>query len=315
MDNENILLSICIPTYNRETILEKTLYNLVNNPDYNDYEIEIVISDNCSTDNTQNICLNYSSKYRNIKYKKLDENIGANLNMSTVLSMGTGKYLKLINDYVSFKEGMLKKIINTIKSSDEISDIYFYGNIGFLNNNKTVEVNSVDEFVLNVSYWVTWITNFGVWRKDFEKIENKDRFAYLYFPHMDWTFNLVGKSKSNTIIFDDFYQCETDLGRRGGFNYFEVYITNYFAIYSEYLNSKQISQDIFLIEKKRYYLKFLISNIINYIIFNNHKFDSKGGFKILIYNYYYHNYFYFGLIKLILLIIRNIFYKIRNKIL
>lgn len=53
MENKRPLLSICIPTYNRAEILDKTLFLLFSNPDFNVDEIEVVVSDNCSTDHTK----------------------------------------------------------------------------------------------------------------------------------------------------------------------------------------------------------------------------------------------------------------------
>lgn len=55
MENKRPLLSICIPTYNRAEILDKTLFLLFSNPDFNVDEIEVVVSDNCSTDHTKQL--------------------------------------------------------------------------------------------------------------------------------------------------------------------------------------------------------------------------------------------------------------------
>jgi abequosyltransferase len=46
------LLSICIPTYNRSQYLKQALETYVSNAAFDD-EVEIVISDNASTDNTE----------------------------------------------------------------------------------------------------------------------------------------------------------------------------------------------------------------------------------------------------------------------
>lgn len=51
--SEKPLLSICIPTYNRAEYLAKSLDTLVCLPEFNSSEVEVVISDNASTDNTQ----------------------------------------------------------------------------------------------------------------------------------------------------------------------------------------------------------------------------------------------------------------------
>ena len=48
--NSNILLSICIPTYNRADCLELTLAKL--QPQINRSDIEVILSDNNSSDET-----------------------------------------------------------------------------------------------------------------------------------------------------------------------------------------------------------------------------------------------------------------------
>lgn len=66
MKNKQPLLSICIPTYNRSTYLEEALCNIINDTSFSD-DIEIIISDNASTDNTQEIVSKYIKHYSNIK--------------------------------------------------------------------------------------------------------------------------------------------------------------------------------------------------------------------------------------------------------
>ena len=53
MNNTQPLLSICIPTYNRAKILDRALENI---------ERELVIFNNCSKDDTQEIVYKYINK-------------------------------------------------------------------------------------------------------------------------------------------------------------------------------------------------------------------------------------------------------------
>ena len=51
------LLSICIPTYNRCSYLKKTLESIVSQKIFETTDlVEIVISDNCSSDGTADVC-------------------------------------------------------------------------------------------------------------------------------------------------------------------------------------------------------------------------------------------------------------------
>ena len=62
------LVSICIPTYNRCKYLESSLKKYIEEPEFQTGLVEIVISDNASTDNTEILCRKYASEYSNIKY-------------------------------------------------------------------------------------------------------------------------------------------------------------------------------------------------------------------------------------------------------
>ena len=58
------LVTLCIPTYNRSQFLEKCLAQIVCQKGF-DERIEVVILDNCSTDNTKEIVKSFTKKYNN----------------------------------------------------------------------------------------------------------------------------------------------------------------------------------------------------------------------------------------------------------
>ena len=68
MNNALPLVSIGLPCYNEEKFLEQTLNSLLEL----DYEnIEIIISDNASTDSTPTVCNEYREKFpQKIKYHR-----------------------------------------------------------------------------------------------------------------------------------------------------------------------------------------------------------------------------------------------------
>ena len=97
MESKCPLLSICIPTYNRSYILKYVLEKYVSDSEFDD-DIEIVISDNTSTDDTEQICMFYVEKYTNIRYYRNKENV-RDANFLMVLDYAHGEYLKLLNDW------------------------------------------------------------------------------------------------------------------------------------------------------------------------------------------------------------------------
>ena len=101
MNDKQPILSICIPTYNRADVLDLCLTSIVQNKAFSE-EIEVVISDNNSTDNTSSIALKYIEKYQNVFYNRNSQNIGAEKNFIKVLELANGKFKKLHNDYSLF---------------------------------------------------------------------------------------------------------------------------------------------------------------------------------------------------------------------
>lgn len=83
------LVSIGLPIYNEERFLSQTLDSLL----AQDYEnFEIIISDNASTDATNNICQDYCRESRKIKYLRFDKNMGQGANFPKVLIEAQGDY-------------------------------------------------------------------------------------------------------------------------------------------------------------------------------------------------------------------------------
>lgn len=88
------LVSIGIPTYNRaNSSLPETLKSVLNQ-DYPD--IEIVISDNCSTDQTEEYITSINDP--RIKYIRQATNIGPTNNYNACLNAATGDYFLLLHD-------------------------------------------------------------------------------------------------------------------------------------------------------------------------------------------------------------------------
>ena len=114
------LLSICIPTYNRADLLSDVIESIVKQEVFQiSDDVEIVICDNCSTDNTAEVAQNFTEKFPNkVFYYKNEKNIGFD-NFERVMSHGNGEFLKLNNDTLIHKENSLKTMLNIIKSNRE----------------------------------------------------------------------------------------------------------------------------------------------------------------------------------------------------
>ncbi|MEM7293034.1 MAG: glycosyltransferase [Pseudomonadota bacterium] len=85
------LVSIGMPVYNGEEFLAESLETLLGQTYKN---LEIVVSDNASTDRTAEICQDFADRDQRIKYYCAEENRGSNWNFSQAFRLSTGDYFK-----------------------------------------------------------------------------------------------------------------------------------------------------------------------------------------------------------------------------
>ena len=129
----NSLVSICIPVYNSENTIKVTLESVLEQTYSN---IEIIVIDNCSTDNTWQIINSFTDS--RIKKFKNDTNIGMVRNWNKCLEYATGVYVHfLCGDDVLTPDSIEKKV-NLADADDGISLVF----------SATEIINEADEVVL-----------------------------------------------------------------------------------------------------------------------------------------------------------------------
>lgn len=108
--NENIVLSICIPTLGGSDRLEEGLKRIF---EYKGHDIEVVISDNDTTGKIQPTLSKFADD--RLQYYANDRNYGAFYNWIKVLTYGKGKYLLTLNDIDWIAKGGLPAIVDFLK--------------------------------------------------------------------------------------------------------------------------------------------------------------------------------------------------------
>ena len=78
---EKPLISIGMPVFNDRDFIERSIQSLLNQTFCN---FELIISDDCSTDGSQDICLWYANLDSRIKYIRHAKNIGISNNIKFV---------------------------------------------------------------------------------------------------------------------------------------------------------------------------------------------------------------------------------------
>ena len=110
-------LSIGLPVYNGEEYLAESLDALLGQT-YEDFDL--VISDNASTDSTQEICLQYAAKDPRIRYIRLPRNIGAAPNHNYVFAECRSELFKWASHDDLYGRELLQRCVDALDERPEV---------------------------------------------------------------------------------------------------------------------------------------------------------------------------------------------------
>lgn len=123
----NKTVSVITPVYNAGRFIAGTIESAVNQT-YK--EIEIVLVDDCSKDNSAEIIFELKKKYTNIIYHKQPKNQGAAVARNTALNLATGRYVAFLD---SDDIWLPEKIERQIALMDDKKSPFCYAAIDFMN--------------------------------------------------------------------------------------------------------------------------------------------------------------------------------------
>ena len=130
------LVTIAIATFNGEGTIEKCLESAIKQS----YpRIEIIISDDCSTDSTEEICMKYAVLAKQIKYHKNEARLGMMNNYNSLLAIAEGEFFVLF-DQDDFREldYIEKAVIEMLNPKVEIA----MGSVTVIFNGKQMHINT-----------------------------------------------------------------------------------------------------------------------------------------------------------------------------
>ena len=133
IDNK-LLLSICIPTYNRPKHLENCLEAIfISKKNCKSLNFEVCISDNGSKHNIKSIIQKYKNKI-DIKFNRFSRNFGITRNFLKAVEMASGEFVWTIGN----DDLILPKTLQTIEK--------------LLNKNKDIDYYFMNAQILNVEF-------------------------------------------------------------------------------------------------------------------------------------------------------------------
>jgi glycosyltransferase involved in cell wall biosynthesis len=99
-------VSICLTTYNRGPVLGKSIDSLLEQS-FGDFEL--IVSDDRSSDRTEEICREYASRDPRVRYFRNPENLKMPGNLNAAIGRATGEYVANVHDGDVFRRDLIEK--------------------------------------------------------------------------------------------------------------------------------------------------------------------------------------------------------------
>ena len=118
-------VSVVVPTYNYARFLDEAIPSVLNQT-FTDFELIIV--DNCSTDNTDAVVKKYLSDSR-VSFYKNETNLGLVGNWNKCLEYATGEYIKFLCADDKFHPQILERFVRIMEQHPTIAIVTNYSDI------------------------------------------------------------------------------------------------------------------------------------------------------------------------------------------
>lgn len=267
---ERKLLTIAIPTYNRSGYLDLCLSKLCAQAKPFEKILEILVSNNNSSDDTESVVQKYRDDGCQIKYRKNEGNIGSGANVIKCFEIATSTYVLIMGDDDFLVEGALERIVNVL-NNNSIGVLYLSA-YPYIENYvaekaelfRTDDLRIYDDltqFFARVSFNLTFISSVVV-RKDFVDPDvDIGQFEDSFLPQLSWTYSVLfnPKNKFNAVLNQHAVAARTD--NSGGYPVCEVFATNLTTI-SDYFIGRGVDAKYFDIIHSRLIKNYFPSRLL-----------------------------------------------------
>src|ERR1700733_4834649 len=200
MPPERPLLTIAIPTYNRHDCLAQLLEVL--GPQLsNESRVELVISDNASSDDTPGVVAAFRAKGFTLRYTRNETNMGADVNFLRCYEMARGEYVWIFGDDDIIVPGGLRVVLGCLE--DRKYDLLYLKAQGFQGKYKigpqaeftgnVQRFSTPRDFALYTYTHLTFISANILRKASLESIPHEDfsKFVGTCLVQLSWTFSLL----------------------------------------------------------------------------------------------------------------------------
>ena len=242
------LLTLAIPTHNRAGCLQELLFSLAEQ--FNDEpRVELIISDNASTDETPTVVTGFAERGLRVRYIRNAENIGADANFLQCFEQAKGKYVWLFSDDDLLVPGGLAKIISYCGEADY--DLIWVSAYSFGRDHAprtaeqrrdAIKISDSTEYVKRIHVHLTFITGNIINKETVLKAGTKE-FSSLNgtgLGQLGWTYTALNRFSRGLYIEEKLVAMREN--NTGGYKLFQVFGPTLARITNKWLESANLGR-------------------------------------------------------------------------
>lgn len=268
------LLSLCLPTYNRAECMRRQFLRLLTLSADELSKIEIIVSDNCSTDETEQICHDFNTRL-SFRYLRNDENVGPDDNFLQCLHEARGQYVWLLGDDDYLRTEHISPLLHFLEN----------GRYGLVHIDKPTRsgraeiFNDIDRFICKVGVMITFMSS-NIFRREPALTVDYNPYRGTNLLQVPMYLEAALRTEENVILHRRYYDAATMNASNGGYNLMKVFVKNLSEILDDYEERGLPPHATLVVHNK--IGDFIFPYVFNYLILRkDSNFDTKGARKIL----------------------------------
>ncbi len=289
MDNDRLLLSLCIPTNGRaDTVIP--LLDSINSQQEDSERFEVVITDNAGNPELEKAVR--AMDRPNLRYYKTQAE--GFTNQIDAFEKCRGLFCKMLNHRCILLPGSLHALLGIIEDNLAEKPIIYCANGDVKDKREQIECEDLDSFVRQMGIYSSWSAGVSAWREDLDGIRNKPYDSI--FPHTVFLFDL--RKNSRYLIWNRHYHELQDDAGKGGYNLFEAFGIRFLDLLNRLRLEERISldtfiklkRDVFVFLRTMHFKETIMPTDHNYILTDLKKilsvyFSPSDYRKMRLYNY------------------------------
>ena len=236
------LLTIAIPTYNRAAFLDRCLAAIHLQMDDYTSMVEILVLDNCSEDNTEEVVGNYIRKGMPLQYVRHATNRGADYNIAQCYLLAQTEYAVAFGDDDIFANGAISAIVKVLQKHSDIGLVHVnslgFHNADLISNERISEIaydvyEESEDFLRKVNHKVTFISA-NIVNTSFYKDLDVSDFIGSNLVQLPFVMRAIIDGKRNIFINSNLIHVQ--VGNTGGYSITRVFGKNFNGVSSLIIN-------------------------------------------------------------------------------